>query len=267
MNRRRSGRKTPRLLILGGTAEAAGLAAAMHASVGDGLSIVTSLAGRTRSPKRPKGAVRRGGFGGAQGLEAYLRAESIDLVVDATHPFAAAISSHARVACDRAGVARLLLLRPAWQRQEGDRWFDAADMGHARDLVPSLGRRAFLTVGAGELAHFGGLPDIWFLVRLIEPPSVPPPLAKYDLILARGPFEEAAERTLMKRRRIDVLVTKQSGGSATEAKLAAARALDLPVLMVSRPAPEPGPTAGSVTEAQSWIEDRLAGLDAWRNPG
>ena len=267
MTRRRPSRKKPRLLILGGTAEAAALADAVHAGAGDSLTMITSLAGRTRSPKRPTGAVRRGGFGGTKGLEAYLRGEQIDLVVDATHPFAAAISAHARVACDRAGAARLMLLRPAWQRQKGDRWFEAADMGHARDLVPSLGQRAFLTVGAGELAHFGGLPDVWFLVRLIDAPSVPPPLAKYDLILGRGPFRVADERALMKRRRIDVIVTKQSGGSATEAKLAAARALDLPVLMVSRPPPEPGPTAASVAEALSWIEDRLAGLDARRTAG
>lgn len=245
-----------RLLILGGTGEAAALARAAAERFAAGLDIVTSLAGRTAVPALPRGRVRIGGFGGADGLAAYLRDERVDLLIDATHPFAATISVNARRAADAAGVPRLALARPPWPRHPLDRWIEVADMAGAAAALPQAGRRAFITVGAGEIAAFAGLAEVWMLVRLIEPPRAPLPLAQHELVIDRGPFSVTGERRLIESRRIDVLVTKASGGAATAAKIEAARALELPVVMVRRPPPEPGERVGTVDEALAWIAER-----------
>ncbi len=253
--------RRPRLLILGGTAEAATLARAAGNRFGAGIEVISSLAGRTARPAALEGQVRTGGFGGADGLTAYLRAVGIGVLVDATHPFAAQISSHARLACEAAGVPRLVLWRPEWVERPGDRWIAVPDLAGARAALPGLGRRAFLTVGMKELDTFADMPEVWFLVRLIEPPARDLPLARHAVIHGRGPFRLAAERALLAEHRIDVLVTKASGGAATEAKLAAARAAELPVIVVRRPPPEPGPRAAGPAAAVSWLEDWFAGLD------
>jgi precorrin-6A/cobalt-precorrin-6A reductase len=243
-----------RLLILGGTGEALALAEGL---AGDpGIEVVTSLAGRTRSPTPPPGRVRTGGFGGVDGLRAYLEAEVVDLVIDATHPFAAEISRNAAAACDALGLPRLRLDRPPWGAVEGDNWISVPDNAAAARRLPGLARRVFLTVGRRELAAYTGLDDLWFLVRLIEPPTAPLPLAKYELLLARGPFGEAEEVALFERQRIEALVTKNSGGLATAAKLAAARSLALPVVMIERPAPPPGEAVESVKAAVAWVAGR-----------
>lgn len=257
----------PRLLILGGTAEALALAREAAARFGAGLEVITSLAGRTARPRRPAGAVRTGGFGGAQGLAAYLESEGISLVVDATHPFAAEISKSARRACDILDVPRLTLRRPPWPRRPGDRWVEVADMDAAAQRLPALGRRAFLTVGAASLEAFADMAGVWFLVRLIEPPAGPLPLRDYELVLGRGPFAVDDERRLMRGQGIDALVSKESGGSATEPKIAAARELGIPVVMVRRPAAEPGETAADVGQALDWIAARLRAVDAGRAAG
>jgi precorrin-6A/cobalt-precorrin-6A reductase len=240
-----------RLLILGGTGEAAALAEA--ATARDGLRVVTSLAGRTKNPAPLAGETRTGGFGGAEGLRDYLRRDRIDLVVDATHPFAAIISANAAAACAAENIPRLLLARPAWRKQPGDRWIDADDIDGAAAALPAAGRRVFLTVGRNELARFSGVDGAWFLVRVIDPPEAPMPLADCTVVTGRGPFREAGERSLMAEHRIEIVVSKNSGGGATYAKIAAARGLGLPVIMVRRPAVPTGPAAESVDDALAWV--------------
>ena len=248
--------KLHRALILGGTGEAVALARRLAADAR--LSVVTSLAGRTRRPTLPPGELRRGGFGGPEGLADYLAGEAIDLVIDATHPYAAAISRHAATACAAAGVPRLRLERPPWKPQDGDRWTLVPDMAAAARAVPALGRRVFLTVGRQELAAFAALSETWFLARAIELPEGPAPLPHCILIQARGPFDEAAEADLLRKHGIDLLVSKNSGGAATYPKIAAARRLNLPVLMVARPPAPPGDSVAGEEEALAWIEARLA---------
>jgi len=246
------------LLILGGTGEAAALAAAAILRFSSDITVTTSLAGRTLAPRSPPGRVRVGGFGGAAGLAAYLAEESVDLDIDATHPFAAQISRQAAEACGQHGIPRLALLRPAWPRHALDNWIEVENARAAASALPALGRRVFLTIGARELPAFTDLRELHFVVRLVDPPREPLPLASYEILLARGPFAVAEERRILTGHAIDVLVAKASGGGATEAKLIAARELRLPVVMLRRPPPPPGPYAEGVTAALDWIGARLA---------
>lgn len=245
------------LLIFGGTAEAAALAAAALERFAGRLDVTTSLAGRTAHPAPLPGRLRIGGFGGAAGLAAHLGADHVDLVVDATHPFAARISAQVVEACAAAGVPRLLLHRPPWQRHPLDRWVEVEDLAGAAAALPQLGRRVWLTVGARELGAFTGLRDHHFVVRLIDPPRAPLPLASCEILLGRGPFELAEERRILDRHAIDVLVAKASGGSATAAKLVAARERNLPVVMIRRPPPAPGPQVDNIAAALEWIAAQL----------
>lgn len=239
-----------RILILGGTTEAAGLARALS-----GRDVITSLAGRTESPAALPGRVRVGGFGGAPGLADYLRAEAIDRVIDATHPFAARISANAAQACAATGVPRLMLVRPAWPRRPDDLWHPVATVDEAARRLPSLGRRAFLTVGIGESGAFATVAGVHFVVRLIAPRMLP--LADYQVVAGKGPFDPAAETALLRSHRIDVMVTKHSGGAATYGKIAAARELGLPVLMVARPPMPEGAAVDSVAAATEWLRQRV----------
>ena len=239
------------MLVLGGTGESTALAAALAER--DGVDAITSLAGRTRDPAEVRGAVRVGGFGGVEGLTAYLRDHSIDVLVDATHPFAALISRNAAAACAATGVSRLSLSRPPWTAVSGDRWIPANSIVAAAGLVPRHGKRVFLTVGRQELAAFAGLP-CWFLVRMIDPPEQAPPLEDCEVILGRGPFDEAEDAALLGQHGIDLLVSKNSGGPATYGKIAAARALGLPVVMIERPKPPGGETVETVDAALAWID-------------
>jgi precorrin-6A/cobalt-precorrin-6A reductase len=245
-----------RLLILGGTAEAAALAKRLAADLR--LRVITSLAGRTRNPAALQGEVRTGGFGGPEGLAAYLKAEAIGLVVDATHPFAARISDNAEQACRAIGVPRLMLGRPDWQAEPGDRWTEVPSAEAAARALPNLGRRIFLSVGRQALPAFADLQETWFLVRLIDPPDDPLPLARHHLILGRGPFDEAAETALLRHHGIDVVVSKNSGGAATYGKIAAARRLGLPVVMISRPPTPGGEVARGVDQALAWIDQQVS---------
>jgi precorrin-6A/cobalt-precorrin-6A reductase len=240
-----------RVLILGGTTEAAALARRL---VAGGWAVTTSLAGRTSRPAPLPGAVRVGGFGGIDGLVAFLGAASFAAVVDATHPFAAHMPHHAAAACSQVGVPRVRLLRPGWTARPGDRWRRVPDLvAAARSLADSGARRVFLTTGRQELAPFAPLVDVWFLVRAIEPPD-PMPLSRATVVLDRGPFLVGSERMLMERHAIDTVVTKDSGGTATAAKLTAARELAVPVVVVDRPPAPEGPTVATVEEAVDWLE-------------
>jgi precorrin-6A/cobalt-precorrin-6A reductase len=239
-----------RVLILGGTAEARELAAEL---AGDpALDVISSLAGRTTAPRLPAGRSRIGGFGGAAGLAQWLRAERIDAVVDATHPFAAEISRHAAEATAEGRIPLLVLRRPGWTAGPGDRWHWADSREEAAALLPALGARAFLTTGRGDLADFAAL-DLYLLARMVEAPAPPLP-RRCELLIARGPFTLPGERALLRDHRIDVLVTKDSGGPATAPKLTAAREAALPVLLIRRPpAPETTPSVVTPTAAASWL--------------
>lgn len=243
-----------RVLVLGGTSEGAALARRLD---GDArFEVISSLAGATRHPAALPGRLKHGGFGGADGLAAYLKAERIDRVVDATHPYAARISAHAAEACGMADVALLRLARPPWRRQGGDRWIEVDDAAAAARALPGLGRRIFLSLGRKDLAAFAGLDGIWFLVRLIEAPAVPLPLPRHELVLGRGPFRREDEIALLRRHAVEAVVSKNSGGAATYAKIEAARVLGLPVVMLRHP-PEPAGVASfaTVDAALTWLSE------------
>ena len=220
------------ILILGGTTEARELAAALTAHTG--IRVTTSLAGRVSRPGAVEGDLRIGGFGGAEGLADWLRAEHVDTVVDATHPFAESITANTVRAARATGVPAVVLRRPGWRPGPEDRWHEVASLDEAAALLPSLGRRVLLTTGRLGLASFAHLSDLHFVARSVEPPEPPMP-PHTEVLLARGPFTVVGETALLHEHRIDVLVTKDSGGEATSAKLTAARRLTLPVLVVRRP--------------------------------
>jgi precorrin-6A/cobalt-precorrin-6A reductase len=228
------------ILILGGTAEARELAAVLGAR--PGVRVTTSLAGRVARPGAITGDVRVGGFGGADGLAGWLREQRVDALVDATHPFAESITANAARAATATGVPSVVLRRPGWRPGPGDRWHPVASLDAAARLLPQLGRRVFLTTGRLGLAAFARLTDLHFVVRSVEPPGPPMP-PHTEVLLARGPFTVADESALLSAHRVDVLVTKDSGGQATAAKLTAARELGLPVVVVRRPPLPEGVTA------------------------
>ncbi|MFJ4847757.1 MULTISPECIES: cobalt-precorrin-6A reductase [unclassified Streptomyces] len=240
------------VLILGGTTEGRGLAEALAGDPG-AWRVTSSLAGRVAAPRLPPGEVRTGGFGGTEGLVRWLREHAVDVVVDATHPFAATMSAHAAEAAAAAGVPLLGLRRPGWTPVPGDRWHPVDSPAGAAALLPALGGRVFLTTGRTDLAAFAGDTARWFLVRSVDAPEPPYP-ARMDVVLDRGPFTYDGERALMTRHRVDVLVTKDSGGAATAPKLAVARDLGLPVVIVRRPPAPPGvPAVPDVAGALEWL--------------
>jgi len=233
-----------RVLILGGTSEARELAGRLVAL---GHEVTTSLAGRTRAPMLPAGDLRVGKFGGVPGLAGYLKAMRIERLVDATHPYAGVISSNAVAAARQSGVPLVRYMRPAWQEPEGAGWRHVAGLAEAASaLAPKA--TVLVTTGHDGLELLLARQDCRLLVRLIEPPEVAlPPHAA--LILARPPYRLAEERALLGREGVTALVSKNSGGEATAAKLAAARELGVKVIMVARPAHEPAVEVGSVEEA------------------
>jgi precorrin-6A/cobalt-precorrin-6A reductase len=242
-----------RVLILGGTQEAFQLAEQL-AALG-GVDFISSLAGRTREPRRPTGAVRTGGFGGVTGLADYLRTERITHLVNATHPFAAQISTNAVEAAHAAGVPLLRLLRPAWAARCDDRWVAARNAAEAAELCRREGGRIFLTLGSGELDAFADIRNAHFLVRMVDTPERLP-LNDYRIIAARGPFSLHDELRLLAEHHIGLMVAKNSGGEATYAKLEAARRTGVPVIMIDRPAialDPRSPAAAGVAEVVSWV--------------
>ncbi|MEV0379384.1 cobalt-precorrin-6A reductase [Nonomuraea sp. NPDC050643] len=237
-----------RVLILGGTAEARALAAAL---VPGSVHVVSSLAGRVSNPRLPVGEVREGGFGGPEGLAAYLVEERIDALVDATHPFAGRMTASAALASAATGVPLLVLRRPGWREGPGDAWRRVPTLHAAADLL--TGGRVFLTTGRRSLPVFAGLPGVWLLARSVDPPEPPVP-PNVHVLLDRGPYTVEGELALIREHRLDVLVTKDSGGAMTTAKLVAARELGLPVILVNRPAPPTGVRAVDTVEAAvAWV--------------
>ncbi len=236
-----------RVLVLGGTAEGRALAAELHPVV----DVVSSLAGRVPDPALPVGAVRIGGFGGIGSLRCWLRDQHVDAVVDATHPFAATITAHAAQACAELNMPLLVLHRAPWD--PGAARVVATDGEAAKIVAQQAFRRVFLTTGRSGAAAFAGS-GAWFLIRAVTAPATEILPRRHRLVLSRGPYRYDDEYALLHEHRIEVLVTKNSGGDMTRAKLNAAAALGIPVVMVARPPlPDGVTTAGSVDEAAAWV--------------
>ncbi len=243
---------TGRVLVLGGTGEARRLATAL---VADGVDVLSSLAGRVADPLLPPGEVRIGGFGGAEGLAAWLVENPVRAVVDATHPFAATMTGSAAAAADVTGIPLLRLQRPGWSPQPGDDWRWVDSLEEAAAAVAGFAH-VFLTTGRTGLGAFAGLTQE-VLVRAVDPPEPPMP-ARTTVVLERGPFGVADELALLREHDVDVVVTKNSGGRLTEAKLTAARELGIPVVLVRRPRVPPGvPTVATVDRALAWVRAQL----------
>jgi precorrin-6A/cobalt-precorrin-6A reductase len=244
-----------KVLILGGTSEAMDLASRLVA--GDtGWRVISSLAGRVANPRLPPGEVRVGGFGGGAGLAAYLRQENIAAMVDATHPFARRMGWNAAEAAAHANVPLLRLGRPAWVPQPGDRWVMVDDWDQAVAHLRGRAHRVFLALGRQELAPFTALDDVFFVIRSVDAPDPSLHFAQAELILARGPFRLEDERALLRAHRIDCIVCKNSGGTATDGKLIAARELGIEVIMQSRPPRPDAPAVPDVAAAIDWLRTR-----------
>jgi len=240
-----------KVLILGGTTEASALARKI---AGDArLLPLLSLAGRTTNPQPQPIPVRISGFGGIDGLVKFLREETIDAVVDATHPYADQMSAHAVAACEQTGMPLASLVRPEWTREANDRWQIVANTEAAAGALGLESRRVFLSLGRQDLHVFAQAPQHHYLARLIERPdqaTLPPHLR---LLQARGPFDRADEERLLREERIDVLVSKNAGGAATYAKIKAARTLGLPVVMIARPHKPAGIVMMDVEACVAWL--------------
>jgi precorrin-6A/cobalt-precorrin-6A reductase len=236
-----------RVLLLGGTAEARALAAELHPAV----EVTSSLAGRVPDPALPVGEVRIGGFGGAEGIRRWLREHPVDAVVDATHPFAATITANAAVACRESGMPHVVLARPAWPH--GAAIVVGSDVDAAKVVADQRFSRVFLTTGRSGSAAFSGV-DAWFLIRAVTAPDDDTLPRRRELLLSRGPYHYDGERRLLLDNGIDVLVTKNSGGDMTRAKVDAADDLGIPVVMVDRPRlPEGVASVSTVAAAAAWV--------------
>lgn len=235
-------------MILGGTSEASALAKIVAAK---GLAATLSYAGRTASPKAQPLAVRIGGFGGVAGLARYLSEQRISHLIDATHPFAAQISANAVAAAKAAGVPLAALVRPPWSPVAGDRWQCVEDIPTAVAALSGPSRRVMLALGRLHLAAFAAEPQHHYLLRLVDPPTVAPPLPKHTVIVARGPFDVVGDTRLLQTHEIETVVAKNAGGTGAAAKLAAARALQRDVVLIDRP---PAPQRTELTSPEAVLD-------------
>lgn len=246
-----------RILLLGGTTEASGLARAL---AGAAVDAVFSYAGRTEAPVAQPLPTRVGGFGGPEGLARYLTAERISHIVDATHPFAARMSLNAIHAAEVTGTPLVALERPAWTPGPDDDWQSVADVAGAVAALPDAPARIFLAIGKQTLDPFAARPQHHYLLRLVDPPAAPLPLPDATAVIARGPFSEAGDRALLVDHRITHIVAKNAGGAGAEAKLKAARTLRIPVILIERPALPERPVLATVEAVMAWISDHPARL-------
>ncbi|MCX7567113.1 cobalt-precorrin-6A reductase [Sulfitobacter sp. F26169L] len=240
----------PNLLVLGGTTESSALCRALSEA---GIRATVSLAGRVARPIRQPLPQRVGGFGGVAGLTAYLKAHAITHVVDATHPFAAQMSTNAVAACTQTGVPLIALTRSPWSADKGDNWATVPDIAGAVAALDRPAARVMLAVGRMHLAQFAPNRQHLYLLRLIDAPDAPLPFLNCNTVLDRGPFTIEGDLALMQEHRIDLVVSKNSGGGGAYAKIAAARQLALPVIMIDRPAIPARPVAHTIPEILNWI--------------
>jgi len=244
-----------RILILGGTTEASHLARLLADD--DRFGATLSLAGRTAAPKQQPLPARVGGFGGIAGLEAWLRENDIAAVIDATHPYAAQISAHAVAACNALAIPLGSIARAPWKREDGDSWIEVESPEAAASALGSTPARVFLSIGRQELAAFAAAPQHHYVARTIDSPDVAlPPDIRF--VHDRGPFDVAAEEAFLAQERIDMIVSKNSGGAATYPKIVASRRLRLPVIMISRPHKAQGAVLESPADAMRWLDAQLA---------
>jgi precorrin-6A/cobalt-precorrin-6A reductase len=242
--------KPVRVLLLGGTSEASRMARLLAQA---GIDAVFSYAGRTDTPIPQPLPLRIGGFGGVAGLAGYLRGEGITHVIDATHAFAVQMSRNAVSACEETGAKLLGLERPAWVPAADDDWRSVPDLAAAAAALPAKPARVFLAIGRQGLGLFATRPEHFYLLRLVDPPSVPIPLPEVEILLQRGPFAVEDDLALLRQHLIEMIVTKNAGGEGAWAKLAAARQLGLPVLMVERPAAPARKIVSTPEEALHWL--------------
>ena len=247
----------PRLLILGGTGEAATLAETVHTQFSKRLDVIYSMAGRTKPIRDFVTSVRIGGFGGSVGLADYIISKNIKLLIDATHPFAKNISANAYDACLSTNTARLTLTRPPWDLPPGTKFIEADDMKNAALILPDFAKRVLVTTGRSNLNELKKLIDIRFFIRVIEKDSEKGTSENYTFIEGLPPFSLDEELALMEKYDIDSLLTKQSGGTTTVNKIIAAIRRRIPIVLIRRPLPEPGEHVESVEGALMWLEQKL----------
>jgi precorrin-6A/cobalt-precorrin-6A reductase len=245
----------PRVLILGGTTEARELGARLAAR--GGLDVTLSLAGRTAQPVPHAVPVRTGGFGGPAGLAEYLVANGIDALIDATHPYASAISANAAEAAHQTGVAFIALRRAPWMKVAGDRWTEVGDTSDAVGAIGRQPRSVFVALGRNDLAPFAAAPQHVYLFRSVDPINPPLHLPHASYITARGPFSEAADRALMQAHGIEIVIAKNSGGDAAYGKIAAARDLGIKVILVRRPAASNAHAVDTIDAVMEWLDHAL----------
>lgn len=238
------------MLLLGGTTEASALARLLAEA---GANATLSYAGRTASPRAQPVPIRIGGFGGIAGLADYLRDHGVTHLVDATHPFAATMSTHAVEAAHLAGIAHIALTRPAWTPVTGDRWTHAESIDAAVAALAGPARNVMLALGRMHVEAFAAQPQHHYLLRFVDAPETAPSLPRHSLIIDRGPFTPEGDVALMRHHAIQVIVCKNAGGSGAEAKLVAARSLGLPVIMIDRPAVPPRREVHSPAEVMRWL--------------
>jgi precorrin-6A/cobalt-precorrin-6A reductase len=244
-----------RVLVLGGSTEASELSPLLAA---DGrFDAILSLAGRTVNPKAQALPLRSGGFGGVDGLKAWLREHGTEAVIDATHPFATQMSAHAVAACGELGIPLASIDRPAWQPMSGDDWHSVDSVMEAVEALGALPRRVLLTVGRLELSAFAGAPQHRYVARMVDAPGDIALPHDLKVLLARGPFDLASEAALLDDERVEVIVSKNSGGGAAYAKIIAARQRRIPVVMIARPHKPRGEWLANAAAAIPWLEQRL----------
>lgn len=239
-----------RVLLLGGTTEASALA---HALKSANIETVFSYAGRTRAPVAQPVPVRVGGFGGVEGLTAYLSAEGISHVIDATHPFANTMAHNVHQACTARALPLMRLERPAWVAQNGDDWLSVPDIDSVCDSLPYIPSRVFLAIGRMHLDKLLRQPQHHYVLRLVDTPTEPIPLPNHTVIVARGPFDVATDTALMHAHHIDLVVAKNAGGSGAVSKITAARDLGLPVVMIERPERPDCAKAFDIETVMRWL--------------
>lgn len=238
------------VLILGGTSEASALACAVAER---GLPAIFSYAGRVNAPKPQPLPTRVGGFGGVDGLIAFIKHAGITHIVDATHPFAAQMSRNALSAAAQSGVTMLALTRPAWQPKQGDRWQPVASIDDAVAALAGPPQRVLLAIGRLHLKAFSAQPQHHYVLRLIDPPTATPPLTHFTTTLDRGPFTLDGDLAMLQTQRIERIVCKNAGGEGAAAKLAAARQLKIPVMMIERPMLPARREVHCVDDVLAWI--------------